>query len=191
LAGAFAGLAFPMCARAAPSSLAFTVLRNGKPIGRQRMAFKADGGALVVNTVAEMAVKAGPLTLYHYRHEAEERWSGGRFDSLETRTDSNGKPLKISARRTDGGVVIVRASGERVNAPASALPMTHWNRKIGSAPLFNPQDGKLLREAVTATPTRLAFSGDAEIQDFYDLAGTWIGLIGKLSDGSRLEYRPI
>jgi hypothetical protein len=35
-------------------------------------------------------------------------------------------------------------------APGAALPFTLRNRKIAAAPLFNPQDGKLLHE--TAAP---------------------------------------
>jgi hypothetical protein len=33
------------------------------------------------------------------------------------------------------------------------------------------------------------FRGDAEIDDYYDEAGVWAGLSGKLGDGSYMEYR--
>jgi hypothetical protein len=191
LAGVLLVLATPSALRAEPSRLAFAAIRNGSRIGEQRMTFASDGDSLAVHTIAEMAVKLGPLTLYHYRHEADERWKGGRFGSLETHTNANGKLLKVTARRTDGGVEIVSAAGLTTRAPVSALPFSHWNRKIAAAPLFNPQDGKLVHETVVATPRKLSFRGDVEIDDFYDDAGTWVGLIGKLSDGSRMEYRPI
>ncbi|HEY5412411.1 MAG TPA: DUF6134 family protein [Caulobacteraceae bacterium] len=191
LAGVILVLATPRALLAAPSQLAFAALRNGQKIGEQRMSFHPEGEGLTAHTVVEMAVKLGPLTLYRYRHQATERWAGDRFESLETQTNANGKLLKVSARRTADGVKIMPAAGGVTDAPASALPFTHWNRKIATAPLFNPQDGKLLHETVVATPTKLSFRGDADIQDFYDEAGTWTGLIGKLADGSRLEYRPI
>ena len=191
LAGVARTSTTPRALWAAPSQLAFAALRNGKKIGEQRMSFHQEGGGLTVHTIVEMAVKLGPLTVYRYRHQADERWVGGRFGSLETQTNANGKMLRVSAHGTAEGVEITPAAGGITNAPASALPFTHWNRKIATAPLFNPQDGKMLRETVVATSTKLSFRGDAEIQDFYDEAGTWIGLIGKLTDGSRLEYRPI
>ncbi len=191
LAGLVLVLALPRALSAAPSHLAFAAFRNGQKIGEHRMSFEPQGDGQMVHTVVEMAVKLGPLTLYRYRHQANERWSAGGFESLETQTNANGKMLKVSARRTADGVKIIPASGGATDAPASALPFTHWNRKIATAPLFNPQNGKLVHETVVATPTKLWFRGEADIQDFYDEAGTWIGLIGKLTDGSRLEYRPI
>lgn len=191
LAGVGLILATPSALLAAPSQLAFAALRNGQKIGEQRMSFQSAADGLTVRTQVEMAVKLGPLTLYRYRHQADERWSGGRFESLQTQTNANGKLFKVSAQRGADGVEIMPAAGGTTQAPASALPFTHWNRKIATAPLFNPQDGKLLHETVVATPTKLTFRGDADIQDFYNDAGTWIGLIGKLKDGSRLEYRPI
>ena len=191
MAGLVLAVAAPRPLLAMPSQLAFAALRNGQKIGEQRMSFQPQGDALVVRTSVEMAVKIGPVTLFRYRHQAAERWSGGRFESLETRTNANGKLLTLWAQRAADAVEIAPGGGAAVRAPAAALPFTHWNRNIATAPLFNPQDGKLLRETVVATPTTLTFSGDAEIQDRYDEAGTWIGLTGKLVDGSRLEYRPI
>lgn len=191
LAGVVLALAIPRALRAEPSRLAFAAIRNGRRIGEQRMSFASDGESLLVHTVAEMAVKLGPLTLYRYRHEANERWKGDRFDSLDTQTNANGKLLRVTARRTDAGVEITSAAGLVVKAPESALPFSHWNRKIATAPLFNPQDGKLVHETVVATPGKLSFRGEVEIDDFYDDAGTWVGLVGKLSDGSKMEYRPI
>ncbi|HEX4096317.1 MAG TPA: DUF6134 family protein [Caulobacteraceae bacterium] len=191
LTGVLLALTIPGALRAEPSRLAFAAIRNGRQIGEQRMSFASDGDSLLVHTIAEMAVKLGPVTLYHYRHEANERWKSGRFDSLDTQTNANGKLLKVTARRTDDGVEINSAAGLKVMAPAAALPFSHWNRKIATAPLFNPQDGKLVHETVVATPRKLSFRGDVEIDDFYDDTGTWVGLIGKLSDGSRMEYRPI
>lgn len=66
--------------------------------------------------------------------------------------------------------------------------------------MFNPQDGKRLRERASGpTPAtfrpadgatlegqRLRFQGDAHIDDFHDAGGVWAGLSGKLGDGSAL-----
>ncbi|MGH6957125.1 MAG: DUF6134 family protein, partial [Caulobacteraceae bacterium] len=100
------------------------------------------------------------------------------------------------------GVAIRPASGEPFVAPANALPFTHWNRAIARAPLFNPQSGKLLRERVAPparssvllasgariAATRVAFQGDADIDDWYDLSDVWAGLVGRLKDGSTMAY---
>src|SRR6185503_17303971 len=153
---------------------------------------------LTVRTELDITVKLGPVTLYRYRHEATERWRDGRFRALDTQTADNGKRLKVSARREDGAVIIAPDAGAPVQAGANVLPFTHWNRAIAAAPLFNPQDGKLLREMVAAPaagsvlladgsrqPAQgVAFSGDAEIEDWYDGDGVWTGLFGRLKGGS-------
>ena len=194
----------PMAANAAPqpARLAFIALRNGRKIGEQHMIFDRDDG-LTVRTQVEMAVKLGPIQLYSYRHEATERWRDGRFQSLDTQTADNGKALRVSARRESDGVMISPAAGGALQAAKDALPFTHWNREIAKAPLFNPQDGKLLRETVTAAAGAsivfadgssrraqgVVFRGDASIEDWYDDDGVWTGLTGRLKDGSTLEYR--
>ncbi len=183
--------------------LAFAAFRNGRRIGEQTMTFAPSASGLDVHTLAEFTVKLGPVTLYRYRHEATERWRDGAFASLESRTLANGKAMKVSATRTSGGVMIEPASGPATKAPAAALPFSHWNRAIAKAPLFNPQDGKLVRETVklagsgqvqladgrSITAERIVFGGEAQIEDWYDSDGIWTGLRGKLKDGSLMEYR--
>ncbi|MGZ3277059.1 MAG: DUF6134 family protein [Caulobacteraceae bacterium] len=183
-----------------PARLDFTALRNGRKIGEQQMTFET-GDGVIARTDVDFVVKLGLIALYRYRHEATERWRDDRFLDLKTRTSDNGRSTRVEALRDGGRVVIAPAAGGALEAAANALPFTHWNRRIGSAPLFNPQDGKLLRETVSMATARtnannrretgLVFRGDADITDWYDEAGVWTGLQGRLKDGSLLEYRPI
>lgn len=189
---------------AAPSSrsLSFAVFRNGVRVGDHVMSFAGQPGALAVTTEVSMVVKLGPLPVYRYRHQAEERWSDGRFASLETTTNSAGKVQRVVARRTDGGVII-ETGRARLAAPAAAAPLTHWNSAVLPGPLFNPQEGKMLSlsarrvglESVafangrSAPATRWSLRGETQIDNWYDEAGTWAALRGKLPDGSTMEYR--
>ncbi len=190
-------------AAAYPANLAFAAIRNGKRIGEHRLSFEAAGEALTVRTRAEMAVKIGPVTVYRYLHEVVERWRGDRFESLESSTNSGGKRESVNATHTDGGVLI-RTDGQlKVTGPAGMLPFTHWNVAAARAPLFNPQTGQILRHTArelgpspllqadgrSITARRIAFTGDASIDDWYDAADVWVGLKGKLDDGSIMEYR--
>lgn len=189
-------------AAAFPARLAFEALRNGRKIGEQHMVFDT-GDGLTVRTEVELSVKLGPIALYRYRHEATERWRADHFVSLDTRTLDNGRRLTVSARREGQTVMIAPSAGVAMKASPDTLPFTHWNRAIATAPLFNPQDGKLLRLTVAAAvkgavlladeSSRLAegvaFRGDADIEDWYGGDGVWTGLTGKLKDGSTLEYR--
>jgi len=203
LAG-LAALAPAQAFAALPASrkLAFAVFRNGTRIGEQVMSFGGSEAAPVVETSVDMTVKIGPVPVYRYRHRATERWAGGAFESLETTTNANGKAQKVSARR-EGGRVTIETEKTRLAAPDNAAPLTHWNSAALSRPLFNPQLGKLLKVSVSrggAAPVKLASGasvsavewsvrGDAQIDNWYDTAGVWTALRGKLEDGSTMEYR--
>lgn len=195
--------ATPCAAWAAPaSSLRFLVYRSGARVGEQVMRFSPSGEAMTVTADASIVIRLGPVVLVRYSHQARETWRGGRFERLQTATSSNGKRERVIAEREAGGVTIETASG-LLRAPGEASPFTHWNRKAFAGPMFNPQTGRLLKvsavsrgadkaarangEAVAAT--RWAVRGEAEIDDWYDEAGTWCALRGRLPDRSIMEYR--
>lgn len=192
LAGGLAALpGLALTATPAARRLTFSVLRNGTKIGEHVMSFSGDPTSPTVTTDVRMVVKLGPVPVFRYRHHAVERWTGGRFASLETTTDSGGKAERVSARRTEAGVIIETAK-DRITGPAGVRPFTHWNPEVFSGPLFNPQEGKLLKVTARKVSARQwAVRGEAEIDDFYDEAGVWTALRGKLQDGSRIEYRRV
>jgi hypothetical protein len=201
ISGAAALSVLPSAALAYPAGLAFAAIRNGKKIGEHRLTFEGSGEDLTVRVRAEMAVKIGPVTVFRYAHDVVERWRGGRFERLESKTSSNGARESVVAQRSAGGVMI-RTGAKQALGPANTLPFTHWNPLVANAPLFNPQTGKLLKLTVRevgrsplpgggAEARRVAFRGDAEIDNWYDAEGTWIALRGRLDDGSTMEYRRI
>lgn len=202
-----AGLLMPTGVLAAPPAsrkLSFAVFRNGAQVGEQHMSFAGDATAPTVTTDVQLLVKLGPVPVYRYRHHAVERWAAGRFASLETSTNGNGKLQKVSARRGEGGVVI-EAGRNRISAPANAAPFSHWNPDAFAGPMFNPQEGGLLKVTAArkgAGSVKLAngrqiqasqwsVRGEAQIDDWYDEAGVWAALSGKLKDGSMMEYRRV
>ena len=195
-------------ARAQPGSpargrLAFEVWRSGQRIGLHTLQFQQAGDDVCISIDAAMVVKLGPIPVFHYHHQATERWSAGRFAGLQSQTLSNGRRQQLDARRTAKGVRIDAGQGESVLAPPEALPLTHWNQAALHGPLFNPQTGAVLRETAardgaqtvrladgrSVGATRYTLSGTAEIVDWYDDAGVWTALRGKAPDGSYLDYR--
>lgn len=185
------GLLMPTGAFAAPSRLAFHVFRNGTKVGEHEMSFAGDDASRTVSTNVAMTVKLGPVPVYKYKHSATERWTAGRFASLDTTTNANGKMKRVTARATASAVQIDGPSGA-VRGPADAAPLTHWNPAVFGRPLFNPQEGKMLNvRCVRVRPGQWQVRGEAEIDDFYDGSGTWTALKGKLEDGSSMEYRRV
>ncbi|MFM8939781.1 MAG: DUF6134 family protein, partial [Phenylobacterium sp.] len=153
-AGALAA-AIPTPLLAAPPAnrrLVFAAARNGVRIGEHRMTFSGDAASPTISTEVEIAIKIGSVTVYNYRHTAREVWEDGRFESLETVTDATAGDRKVSARRTADGVLI-RTGRREVLAPAGTAPLTHWNPRVLTGRLFNPQEGNLAR--ITASPKGL------------------------------------
>jgi hypothetical protein len=189
------GLVLPFlgtAALAAPRALTFAVFRNGTKIGEHHVSFSGDENSLTATTDATMTVKIGPVPVFKYKHHAVEKRVDGAFASLVTATDSNGKGERVSAEKAGGAIRISCPSGTIV-APVAANPITHWNSQIFSgAPLFNPQNGKLLKVTTRKIePGHWAIRGETEIDDYYDASGAWLSLKGKLDDGSQVEYRRI
>ena len=206
---AAAAIAAPATA-SAPSippggALRFKVYRKGALLGEHRMTFTQDDSDMQVRCEVDFVLGLGPLTLLRYRHRALETWTSGRFQRLETSSTANGKAQAVSAHRVEGGVMIQPAGGPAYLAGAAVLPLTHWNRQAMRAPLFNPQDGKLLRERATdrgadtvsladgrsLPATRYSLTGETQIDDWYDDQGVWAALRGRVKDGSVLDYRRV
>lgn len=210
LAG-FAGCASTALARLALAQekappggrIAFDIWRNGARIGTHTVRFQGKPCSGVATIAARMLVKVGPVPLFHYSHDAAETWEAGRFVGLTSRSVTGGKIETVSATRNAEGVRISRSGGATLLAPATALPLTHWNRDALHGALFNPQTGALVRESITrvggdgvkmadGTPVACSgyrMAGDADLTDWYDADGVWSALRGKGPDGSTIEYR--
>jgi hypothetical protein len=174
---------------AGPRRLAFTVRRNGTQVGEHIVTFEGEPGAPVVTSEVAMTVRLGPVPIFRYRHHAVERWAFGAFMGIETTTLTNGRAQHVTARPGDGGVILESEKG-RVLAPADAAPLTHWNAAALTRPLFNPQEGQMLKvRANRLGPEHWAIRGEAEIDDFYDDQGAWSGLRARLKDGSMMTYQ--
>jgi Family of unknown function (DUF6134) len=189
-----AGLALPFAPQpgwTAARPLTFAVFRNNAKVGEHRVEFTGDETALTARIDVAMTVRLGPVPVYRYRHTATERWANGRFVSLQTQTNGNGRKLRVVAEATAAGVIIESLTG-KVRAPPGAAPLSHWNQAVLTDPLFNPQEGKLLKiRATKVAPGHWAIRGEAEIDNWYDADGSWKALRGILEDGSRMDYRRI
>jgi len=183
--------------------LVFNVSRNGSPIGTHALSFSVQGNTLTVSIEVALKVGLGFITLYRYRHEAEERWVDGRFVSLRSKTDDNGTRLQVDARRTPSGVVIQTGTGPEALAPVVARPFTHWAAGDARTKLFNPQNGQLIAQPLvptgpgtvalangqSITATGFSLAGREPLRDWYDAATVWAALDGRGKDGSSITYR--
>jgi hypothetical protein len=73
----------------------YTVLRNGDPIGQQRMEFVGDGERLRVLSHVTLDVSFLGMNLYGFEQQVEEVHEGGRLVSLTSEADDDGTAKKV------------------------------------------------------------------------------------------------
>jgi hypothetical protein len=194
-----AGAAVPASGR-----LAFEAWRNDKKVGEHRLSFARAGEDITVTTAVSLAIGLGPVILYRYAYHATEHWKAGRFMGLESHTEATDNKIRVTAQRTDRGVAVDSSKLGKALLAADAAPLCHWNLDSLRPPLFNPQDGKLLRltssrKEDSFTPhggrpvraTKITLAGETPVEDWYDAQGLWIGLRAKAKDGSIIDYRRV
>ncbi|HYD98522.1 MAG TPA: DUF6134 family protein [Alphaproteobacteria bacterium] len=173
----------------APARYAFAVVRGGDPMGTHTIDIAQAGDRTEVAIAIDLAVKFGPLTVFRYTHRNREVWQGGRLLALETTTDDDGTPHKVSAQATQQGLQ-VSGSGGSYLAPADTLPSSYWRPEtVTRTVLLNTQEGVLSKVAfapvaqesvpVAGRPVPAArhrMSGDIEGDLWYDAAGRWVAL---------------
>ncbi|MEQ1928935.1 MAG: DUF6134 family protein [Parvularculaceae bacterium] len=181
-----------------PRNAAFDILRKGEPIGSHVVTVEDAGERTVVDTRIEMRVKFGPLPLYRYNHRAREVWFGGVLESIDSRTNDNGRKSSLAARR-DGDLIEIDGTAFRGAAPLTVVPSSYWNRELLGAPvLLNTQNGELIDVetmslGVTRTPDGAAAEqfrivGTLALDLWYD-GPLWVASTFTI-DGEELTYRP-
>lgn len=115
---------------AAPRDLRFRALRHGSPIGAHRVTFRPDGDRLAVETHVDIAVKVLFLTVFRFKHDAEEIWDAGRLVSIKSTTDDNGTLLKVNGSAVAGGFRIVGDDGPFLASARLLTSNSLWDSRI-------------------------------------------------------------
>jgi hypothetical protein len=76
----------------------YTVLRNGDPIGQQRLEFVGDGERLRVLSHTTLDVNFLGMNLYGFEQQVEEVHQGGRIVSLTSEADDDGTAKKVTLK---------------------------------------------------------------------------------------------
>jgi len=181
----------------------FEVFRNGSPIGRHVATVTELSGETRVKVEIDLAVTFGPITLYRYRHRANEQWREGRLVFLAAETDDDGTKRSLKAEAEDGRIVLRGAEG-RQTAPADAVPSSYWNPALRRATRWIETNwGEAVPVSVTPrAPVKVAWRGReveavphhikserADLTVLYTPEGEWVGLTFDLWGGSFVYVR--
>jgi hypothetical protein len=209
---ALAPAAFAML-MAAPSSFAagareaatrewnFAVSLDGRPIGEHRFTLQDRGDIRELRSEALFNVRFLFINAYRYEHSAREQWQGDCLQSVDARTDANGKPIVVEGQR-ENGAFRIRTGNVDVLQDECVQTFAYWNPSILDASrLLNPQTGEYVdvkvllmgRELIggqQADRYRLIGKGGTPLQIdlWYTPARDWLALESLTPEGRRLQY---
>jgi hypothetical protein len=152
-AGAFLSLALPArssssCRLFPPKGVdAYTVLRNGEPVGRHSIAFTREDGNFLARVETEVRYAVGGASEYRYSHHSEETWKDAWLHALVSDTREGGSLWRVRAYRDDN-VFKVKTNRFRLDQHISGylIPSSLWHRDTAfESTLFDTIEGRLKR----------------------------------------------
>lgn len=185
--------------------LNFDVFLDDRAIGYHRFELAPAGDATRIATQAEFKVKLLRITAFAYAHRNTEFWRGDCLQSIDARTDSNGKKYSVNGRDRGSAFVLATAQGERPLG-ACVASFAYWDKQVllRSQRLLNSQTGEYLPVRIAPLgPDRLrigqrdiavkryALKGQGiDITLAYTAdGGDWVALDSKMDGGRTLRYR--
>lgn len=206
LLAAFASALLATPAAAADRAWEFEVSLDDRKIGYHRFELTEDGNRTVLETEAAFDVKLLFITAFRYRHSNVEVWDDGCLESINARTDSNGKMFEVKGTRKAERLSIMRNSGDD-ELEECVRTFAYWDPAVLEAErLLNSQTGEYetvsVRDdgadviPVDGTPvaarryTLSAKAGDIRLWYAAD-TDTWLALEAPAKGGRTIRYRPI
>ena len=190
--------------QAVPAALDFAIERNNEPVGFHRIRFSREDGHLVVDTEVSVRVTAVFATVYRFAHKAREVWADGRLVALDSETDDDGTPHRLSIR-ADGDALHVTHNGSQSTVAAGLTPTNLWDKAmVEQTVLLGTLRGDAMPTQVTRLGPEKVAGPDGEVEAdgflvdarpdykrwvWYDRSGRLVAvrLLGR--DGSTVSYR--
>ena len=193
-----------LAASAAPDThtTTFAVMRDDTQIGTNTISVARNGADTTVESVTHIEVKLGFVTLYRFDQKETERWTDGRFLSMDSTTDDNGTLHKTDAKNTNGSIA-VKGDGHACEVAAGTFPLSPWNAAVvAQNHALDPRDGSFVNVTVEdrgedtlllhgrSTRAHHYFVRTTYAQDlWYDDSSRLVKLEFKGSDGSTILYK--
>jgi hypothetical protein len=180
----------------------FDVYLDDSRVGYHNFTLEQHDDQQILTSEARFKVRLLFLTLYRYQHENAETWQGDCLQSIESRTNANGR--KFSVIGSQGPEAFeVEATGIRSEVQGCVKTFAYWNPEfLEESALMNPQTGEVLPISVESlsTETYTARGQDIEASRFrlrakgldldlwYSKDRQWLGLQSTTKDGRKIRY---
>jgi Family of unknown function (DUF6134) len=179
----------------------FKVMLDDKPIGHHYFTLAENDGRRDLTSEARFNVKLLFVTVYRYVHNSREIFQGDCLESIDARTNDNGKDLPVKGTLEGKGFVV---TSHKTEHPSCIMTFAYWNPSmLSQAQLLNSQTGKyepvtikkLATETISVrgkpTPAEHYFvTGDKlKIDLWYSASSDWLALRSTTEDGRALSYQ--
>lgn len=185
--------------------LSFDVFLDDRAIGFHGFELVPAGDGVRIETRAEFEVKLLLITAFEYDHRNTELWRDGCLQSIDARTDSNGKQYSVRGQARDDAFVVATSQGERRLGDCVAT-FAYWDRELllQRRQLLNSQTGEYVPVRIDSLGRdRIRIGGREVPVERYSLkggeldiilayaagSGEWVALDSRLDGGRTLRYR--
>ncbi len=182
-------------------SYELAVRRDGSIIGRHTLTFRQKAGTWQVAADSDVAIRLAFIPVFRFTYRSDETWTGDALTALTADTDDDGDRAEVSAQAIPQGFRVTGTGGDWVGPPAS-FPTSHWRRPaLGPGIVINTLTGKrndvvvidrgeetVVTGAGPIKARRLSYTGDLEVDTWYEADGRWLGMRFKGRDGSPIDY---
>lgn len=182
----------------------FDVYLGDKQIGYHRFQATDLDNGLLIRSDAEFQVKVLFITAFDYEHSNSEVWRNGCLQSIDARTNSNGKQSEVLGR-LEGETFVVESGSEPTPVDDCVASFAYWDRDLLQRKrLLNAQTGEYLHVDSKALPGAKLRIGkrNVEVEQVHLSAkdvdivvsyaadnGAWVALDSTLKNGRTLSYR--
>lgn len=143
------------------------------------------------------------INAYHYQHHNQEVWQAGCLQSIQSKTDDNGKTEYVQGKRQDGVLHLATWQGKK-SLRGCIKTFAYWDSSIlQSHYLLNAQTGELMpvtiknlgEETIKVKGTDMVsrhyqvITRKFSIDLWYSLQQEWLALQSTTSGGETLRYQ--
>jgi hypothetical protein len=186
----------------------FVVRLDDRVIGTHRFQLASAGTAeQSLTSNARFDVKILGLTVYHYQHQAQERWRDGCLVSVSARTDDHGELTVVTGQDIDNRFNVMATTGgktARTQTQGCMVNFAYWSPEqlARQYHLLDQGTGRIEAVTITALPPNsipvrgmptpvagLRISGLKHPIDVWYAGNLWVGLDTAADGGRKLTYR--
>ena len=195
-------MALSASVKAADQEWRFQVYLDDKKIGTHDFILQELDNQRLLQSEANFEYRLMFVKLYGYEHENTEIWTGDCLAGIESTTDANGKPFKVSGSLQGDRFVLKGTAGE-AELPSCSMSFAYWNPAfLQQERLINVQNGEVL-DIKVSEPERVQLevrgvmqpalryqlgAGEMKIELWYSENNEWLALETEARGGRRLRY---